>query len=179
MKKKTVWLSTFRYVVPADFENFMESLALDGWNVEKVGQWSSIKMDFYKTEPKKYRYVFDINIVPKNDYIATYKDFGWEFVGQITGCFLWRKEYTDIRPESFTDLESIERRNRNVRNAVIFLAVIFSVLFLAQILHLTISYNKSDFIDILDYFIEIVLFGLFSAYLFWVVLKIQKNIKRP
>ncbi|MEM1483659.1 DUF2812 domain-containing protein [Oscillospiraceae bacterium PP1C4] len=178
MKKKIEWLSVFRYVVPADFEHFMESLALEGWNVEKVGQWSSVKMDFVKTSPKKYSYVFDINVFPKKDYKATYEEFGWEFVGQMASCFLWRKEYTDERPESFTDAESTERRNRNIRNAVMVSSVLFSAVLLILVFLFMLTLHKLDLGDIVQFLLGIVMSGSFSVYLWWVVRKIQKNINR-
>lgn len=81
MNKKTMWLAALRYVVPVDFEEMMEQQAKAGWNVKKIGQWSSIKLDFTKTEPKTYRYVYDVNFNPKRDYMDTYAQFGWEFVG--------------------------------------------------------------------------------------------------
>ena len=76
-------------------------------------------MTFHKTEPKRYRYVFDLNAFPRKEYTATYEQFGWEFMGQMASCFIWRKEYPGQRPESFTDQDSLTRRNKRVRNAVL------------------------------------------------------------
>ena len=116
---KTVWFSAYRWVVPADYEAWLETLAKQGWNLQRIRQWDSIRMTFHKTEPKQYRYVFDLNAFPKKDYKATYQQFGWEFMGQMASCFIWRKEYTGERPESFTDQDSLTRRNKRVRNAVL------------------------------------------------------------
>ena len=46
MTTKHEWFAAFRYVVPADFENWLEAQARDGWLCEHVGQWSSIRMTF-------------------------------------------------------------------------------------------------------------------------------------
>lgn len=176
MKKKTEWLSVFRYVVPEDFEYFMEKLAREGWNVQSVGQWSSIRMNFVQTEPKQYRYVFDVNFAPNREYKALYESFGWEVVGQMASCFLWRKEYSGERPESFTDADSLERRNRNVRNAVLVSTVMFTVLLAALVPLFIITFSRLDADDIAQFVLGITLSGVFSAYLWWVVWKIQKRI---
>ena len=113
MKEKRVyWLTPFRYVVPADYENWFEEKAAAGWHPVKVGQWSSIAMRFEKSEPIKYRYVVDMQAVPGKDYRRTYQEFGWEFVGQMASAMVWRREYSGERPESFSDAPSRRGRNR-------------------------------------------------------------------
>jgi hypothetical protein len=111
--KKIHWLTPFKYAVPADYENWFEALALEGWHPVKVGQWSSIAMRFSKSEPKRYRYVVDMQAAPKKDYKRMYEEFGWEFVGQMASAMVWRREYDGERPESFSDTPS--RRERNKR----------------------------------------------------------------
>jgi len=115
--KKVVWLSAFKHVIPADYENWLEEMALQGWNIDRIGQWSSIRLVFMRTPPKKYRYVYDIQPNPKKDYRATYEQFGWECVGIMASCFIWRKEYSDERPEAFSDMQSIKDRNKRVVRA--------------------------------------------------------------
>lgn len=110
---KRYWLTPFRYVVPADYENWFEEKAAAGWHPVKVGQWSSIAMRFTTSAPKKYRYVVDMQAAPKKDYRRMYEEFGWEFVGQMASAMVWRREYDGERPESFSDLQS--RRGRNKR----------------------------------------------------------------
>jgi hypothetical protein len=175
MKRKTVWFPVFRNVVPADFESWMEKLALKGWNVEKIGQWSSIKMNFIKTEPKKYRYIFDIKIMPDKDYKNIYEQFGWEYVGKMSSCIVWRKEYTDDRPESFSDKESIEKRNKNVMCAVMVSFIIFLIYFLVLTTLFPILYSKLSIDDILQFVIGIIISLTFTSYLGWVMHKIYKN----
>lgn len=110
--KKIEWCSAFRYVVPTDYEHWFEELAVAGWHPVKVGQWSSIAMRFAKGEPKKYRYVVDMQPFPRKEYRQTYKDFGWEFVGQMASAMVWRREYENERPESFSDSQSRRDRGR-------------------------------------------------------------------
>ncbi|MEA5007216.1 DUF2812 domain-containing protein [Clostridium tyrobutyricum] len=51
--KKTIWLSVFKNFVPTDYENWLEQLALQGWNIDHINQWSPIIMTFHRSEPKK------------------------------------------------------------------------------------------------------------------------------
>lgn len=178
MEKKTAWFSVFRRVVPADYEEWLESLALEGWNVDKIGQFSSIRMTFVRTGPKKYRYVFDLNAFPNKDYVNTYEQFGWEFVGQMSSCFVWRREYSDRRPESFSDAESAIRRNKRVRNAVTACLALFLLGILASIVGLGVCLYAGKTEKILELVLETALFSIFAAYLWWVVRKIKRNIER-
>lgn len=123
--RKVYWISAFRYVVAADYESWFEQQAAAGWHPVKVGQWSSIAMRFAKGEPKKYRYVVDMQPFPKKEYRQTYEDFGWEFVGQMASAMVWRREYQIERPESFSDALSRQDRNRRFIGAASFSFFIF------------------------------------------------------
>lgn len=172
---KTVWLSAFKTVVPADYENWLEHLASAGWNIDHIGQWSSISMTFYRSKPKKYRYIFDLQAYPKKDYKSTYEQFGWEFVGQMASCYIWRKEYNDKRPEAFTNRESLEKRNKQVVSAV---SVSFSMFLLITIILVTsllIVFSNLSTSDMVQYIIGITLSTAFTLYLGYVMRKIFKN----
>ena len=178
MNTKSFWFPAFRKVVPAEFEEWLEGLAQEGWNVENLGLFGAFRIKFRKTEPRKYRYVFDLNVLPKEDYTQTYRQFGWEFAGRMSNCFVWRKEYAGIRPESFTDNESLVRRNKQLRN--IFIAV--SVLIFIAIGFLITGgvvmnlYGKST--ESLALIPALVFFSAFSVYFRWVIRKINKNLDR-
>ena len=115
--KRTLWFSAFKYVVPSDYEDWFEQLAAQGWHPVSIGQWSSIAMPFAKSAPKNYRYVVDMQLDPGKDYRQTYKDFGWEFVGQMASAYVWRREYAGDRPESFSDKDSRFERNSKFQKA--------------------------------------------------------------
>lgn len=100
---RVLYFSAFRHVVPEDFERWFEELTAAGWHPVKVGQWSSIAMRFERSEPRKYRYVIDMQAAPKRDYRPTYESFGWEFVGQMASAPVWHMAYAEERPESFSD----------------------------------------------------------------------------
>lgn len=125
--KKVVLLSGFRKVVPAEYESWLESMALEGWNIDKIHQWNSLWMIFERTERKKYRYVYDLQAFPRKEYRITYEQFGWELVGKMSSVYIWRKKYKDRKPESFSDPASLKKRSQQVlwalaRTFVLFLA---------------------------------------------------------
>ena len=38
--KKVIWFSAFRYIVPADYEKWLEKMAAEGWHTGHLRQWS-------------------------------------------------------------------------------------------------------------------------------------------
>lgn len=169
--KKTIWLALFKNIVPSDFENMMESLALEGWHIGKIKQFNAIKMSFYKTAPKKYRYIFDANTLLNENFCNTYEQLGWEFMGQMASYVVWRKEYTSIRPESFMDARRLQSRNNKVRNALLFLLILIFLGILALVIsgiicsHL--GYRKKS----VWLFGEAILLSIISCYFIWAVKK--------
>lgn len=175
METKTVWLVMLRKVVPAEFEQWMEQMALQGWNVDKLGQFSSLRMRFVKTEPRQYRYVFDMNAFPNQEYRSTYEQFGWESVGQMASCFVWRKAYTDERPESFTDRESLVKRNLRVRNAVALCLALFLLGIAGSLVGIGVSLHAGKTEKLIELLAETAFMLLIAAYLWWVIRQIHQH----
>jgi hypothetical protein len=173
--KKVVWLSAFKHVIPAEYENWMEEMASQGWNIDRIGQWSSVRMVFTKSTPKKYRYVYDIQSNPKKDYRATYEQFGWEFVGIMASCFLWRKEYSSERPEAFSDLQSIENRNNSVVKAVSVSLIIFISAFMITLIALGVTFRSLAVGDTIQLIMFLLFSGSIATYLAWIRRKIHNN----
>jgi Protein of unknown function (DUF2812) len=115
--KKIVWFSAFRRVIPADYENWLEKMAAEGWHINHFRQWSSIYMTFKRDKPKKYRFVYDPQVSPRKDYITTYEQFSWEYLGRMASAHFWRMEYEGERPEAFSDKDSKMARNRRTLSA--------------------------------------------------------------
>lgn len=174
--KKVFFCSAFKYVVPADYERWFEELAAACWHPVKIGQWSSVVMRFEKTEPKKYRYVVDMQPVIKKDYKQTYEEFGWEYVGQMASAHVWRMLYTDERPESFSDTPSREARNRRFIGAISVSFAIFLIAAIACVAGARFSDLASS--DRLQFSIAAALFFLFAILLGFVMGKVKKNIGR-
>ncbi|MCL2475289.1 MAG: DUF2812 domain-containing protein [Chloroflexi bacterium] len=178
MNKKTIWFSAFRKVVPADFEEWMENLAKDGWNIDKLGQFGAFKIKLHKTEPKTYRYVFDLNVCPKKDYKHTYEQFGWEYVGRMSSCFVWRKEYTDVRPESFSDRESLIQRNKRLKNAFCVILIMMLVPIAAALVGGSVLFVNGDVGKAYALIPFVLFFAGISIYLSWVIRQLNKNLER-
>lgn len=128
--KMTKWFTPYKFAVPAQYEEWFENLALEGWHPEKVEHISSFKMNFIKGDAKKYRYVVDLQANPKKEYKQIYGEFGWEFVGQMSSLFVWRKEHSEEKPESFSDRQSIDKRNKRFTTILSIMATIFSCAFI-------------------------------------------------
>lgn len=118
MKKLISWFPLCRYVIPSEFENWLEKKELNGWHIEKLNVFSFFYFTFKKAVSKKYRYVLDINLLPNKDYKEICIQFGLEPIERISNFFIWRQEYFDERPESFSDRDSLMNRNKRIRNAI-------------------------------------------------------------
>jgi hypothetical protein len=129
---KIVWFSAFRHLIPSDYEDWLERLAAEGWHINHFRQWSSVFMTFQRGEPKKYRFFYDPQVSPRKEYIATYEQFGWEYLGRMASAHFWRIEYEGERPQALSDQEGLVDRNRRNFIAVsvsffIFLAAVVAI----------------------------------------------------
>ena len=175
--KRIVWFSAFRHLVPADYENWLETMAEEGWHINHFRQWSSIFMIMKRGEPKHYRYVYDPQASPRKDYITTYEQFGWQYLGRMASAHFWRMEYIGKRPEAFSDIDSVVARNRRTMMAVSvsFLIFIFLDLFFAGMqLFFSKSFSNADRTQILA---AEVFFFILTVALGVVMLIIRKNEK--
>jgi hypothetical protein len=176
--QKIAWFSALIHVVPSDYEKWLEDLALQGWQIDKIGQWSSLYLKLRQDAPRKYRYVYDMQALPGKDYKATYEQFGWAFIGQMASAFIWRKEYAMDRPESFSDPESLEMRNKRFLGAASVSFFMFLSITAALPVCFAVFFKQLDTEDILQFILGFVLsFSLF-AYMGYVMKKIYKNRQR-
>ena len=172
------FLSALFHPIPSDYEAWLEKLSLKGWYPKKINQWNSVVMEFEKSEPKKYRYVLDLQAAPESDYIKIYKDFGWEFCGKITNAFLWRMEYGEQRPESFTDEETMKERNNRFVKSLSF-SFIFQIIFEIAITLLFFIYCRFFEMPVLAaYSVVLALSYIYTIYLTSIMLKIKKGDKK-
>jgi len=183
MKGKTIkWLSPYIHSEPIEYEEYFEKLALRGWHPAKIDVWSSIRMTFIKSEPKQYRYVVDVQSILRQEYKQLHQDLGWELVGMMSSVVVWRKEYDGSRPESFSDKESLERRNRKfsmIIRAIFFVFFVCSVLATIgiPILYILIPNKNRDMIDIIASVASIITIDIFTVF-FGLALKKTKQKKR-
>ncbi len=98
----------------------------------------------------------------------------------MSNIFVWRKEYEGEKPQSFTDRDSLERRNKRFVYAISFAFILFilTALVFATLtaLHLLGVTSPKEAVDFwVDRVLPIVLSGTFAWYLGYVISKIKKN----
>jgi cation transporter-like permease len=96
----------------------------------------------------------------------------------MASCIVWRKAYTNDRPESFSDRESLIRRNKRVRNVVVICLIAFLFALLAGLIGIGICIYYGKIEKLIELSLETIINILFSCYLSWVVRKIQYNLDR-
>ncbi len=176
--KKIVLFSAFRHLIPSDFESWLELMAAKGWHIDSIRQWSSILMTFKRGESKKCRFVYDPQVSPRKEYIATYEQFGWEYLGRMASAHIWRMEYEGERPEAFSDHESLIKRNRrNITAASVSFTIFLITTLVVGILLLffTDSLSETDRIQVV---IAEGFFGLITIALGTVMVLLRKNESR-
>ncbi|MGG6310444.1 DUF2812 domain-containing protein [Paenibacillus macerans] len=176
-EKKTVLLSAFRYVIPAQYEQWFEELAAEGWHPAKVGQWSSLAMRFVKGTPERYRYVVDLQAMPQKGYKQIYEEFGWEYVGRMSSAFVWRKKYAGERPESFSDRENLEVRNKRFIQAISFSFFIFALIAVIVTVSFACLFQGLTAGETIQFWIGIAVSWPAAVYLGWVMRKIKHSLK--
>lgn len=177
--KKLVFFSAFRHSVPSDYENWLEQMAVEGWHINQIKQWDSVFMIFQRDVPKKkYRFVYDPQVSPRKDYILTYEQFGWEYLGCMASAHIWRMEYEGERPQAFSDQEGLVDRNR--RNMIALSVSMF--LFLVTVIVISLSVRfASDSLSVGDrnqLIFAAIFFGVIWLALGYFMLQMWKNRSR-
>jgi uncharacterized membrane protein YeiB len=173
--RKIVLFSAFRHLLPSDYENWLERMAADGWHINHFRQWNSIFMTFQLGKPKRYRFVYDPQVSPRKEYIATYKQFGWEYLGRMASAHFWRMEYEFERPQAFSDQEELVDRNR--RN-IIAVSVSFFIFLAAVIaIGLTLGFASDSLSagDKTQLIIAVIFFGSIALALGYIMFLMWKN----
>jgi Protein of unknown function (DUF2812). len=178
MEKKNIWFSIFRVVVPANYEKMLEDLSLEGWNISKISQLSSFKLTLERSSPKKYKYIYDVRFKDLNKYRNSYKYSGWELIGQMANCFIWRKEYSDICPVFFSNTDSIINRNKRFRATIIALLIIISIVILFCFLGIFAYIRIKNCGAVNATMLKAGLALCISFYLIYVLREINLNIER-
>ena len=94
-------------------EKYLEEMAAKGWRLEKT---SFFLMIFYfsKTQPRKTSFSVDYQNKEDKEYFSILEDAGWQCMGKSIGWFLWRQDYTEYKPEIYTDKQSLIERSKRV-----------------------------------------------------------------
>jgi len=176
--RKIVLFSAFRYLLPSDYENWLERMAAEGWHINRFRQWSSIFITFRRGAPKRYRFVYDPQVSPRKEYISTYEQFGWEYLGRMASAHFWRMEYEGERPEAFSDKESIVKRNRRTIAAVSVSFIIFLITVLTIGILLLFFTDSLSSTDRTQFIIAEGFFGVIMLMLGVVMIFLRKNESR-
>ncbi len=173
--RKIVLFSVFRHLVPADYENWLEQMAAEGWQIDHIGQWSSVYMTFRRGEPRKYRFVYDPQASPRKEYIATYEDFGWEHLGCMASAHIWRMAYEVERPQAFSDREGLVERDRRNLKAVSVSFFMFLAAGIATSLALGFAGDSLSAGDRVQLVFANIFFAVLALALGYVMLVMRKN----
>jgi len=109
-KKKTVLKWWWGWNV-AKIERWLESQEALGWNLVRAGG-SGLLFTFVKGEPRQVAYRVDYQTKVEDDYAQIFEDAGWSLAGSGAGWYYWQQEFTQVKPEIYTDVESLIGRNR-------------------------------------------------------------------
>lgn len=176
--QKTILFPLFKHILPSDYENWLEQMAAEGWQIDRIWQWSSIILHFRQCESKKYRFVYDPQVSPRKDYIPTYEDFGWEYLGRMASAHIWRMEYEDERPQAFSDQEGLVERNRRNLTAVSISFFMFLTAVLAIGFGLGFAADSLSTGDRIQLQIAGVFFGMILLALAYVMMQMRKKIQK-
>ncbi len=174
--KKIEWFTAHRFAVPEEYEAWLERKAEEGWHPIKIRQFSSIRMVFEQGVPKKYQYSVELLGRLSGERKAMYADFGWEYVGRMSNVFVFRKEYTEKRPEMFSDRTSVVKRTERYVTAIWFSLGLFLMGFIINAGLAAVKLFGHLAHDWTDILISLAVCGGAAVYLFTVVKKLNKSI---
>lgn len=133
-KKKFLWWWPWQ---TDKVENMLESMAAQGWHTVYVHK-ACTSFVFQKGEPLRVRYCIDYQEKERPDYAALLSNAGWSLVHKESGWYIWSKAYDgEERPELFTDMDSLIRRNNLIMGST-------TAIFAAQIPLFVVNINNLD-----------------------------------
>lgn len=120
---------------PEKLENWLENMEKQGWRLFN-SKLALISFELVKDTPKNARYCLDYQEKFTPEYKSIFEDAGWELISSGMGWYIWRREYTDVRPEIYTDADSLIARNTRL---IRYLTAVFA----AQIPLITINLHSN------------------------------------
>lgn len=157
---------------PEKVEELLEYMEASGWNLYQV-DLGAIRFKFKKGEPKKLRYCADFQLNTDDQYYKLFDDDGWElFWKGAFGWVIWKKTYTNDRPEIYTDSKSLIHRNNRL---IKLLTLVICGLLLIFVIELTDYEGSSFFKSVLWFYI---LIYLFYGYALFQLKRYNKKLKQ-
>lgn len=118
-------------------ENMLEDMAAQGWMLVYVRN-ACTNFVFEKRLPAKVRFCLDYQEKEKPEYLTLLADAGWKMEYRSSGWYIWSKSYDDVKPDLFTDIDSLIRRNNTILGSL-------TAVFAAQIPLVSVNmHNLSD-----------------------------------
>ena len=165
---KKYYFTAVKKINPRDMEYFLEEQASEGYMLETVGELGLFYFNFIETAPQKCKYVVDISSLPKNLYMGTLVDDGWEYMGKTANCYIWRKVYEDQRPKDFADKVCLRKHCLRMGTAFLIASIICVLAFLGFIYGISLENKMGVRIHTVAYCVEaafIIPFVLLFSYI--------------
>lgn len=168
MSKKE-WFVSVKNLQPSELEYFLEAQAANGYILKKLGELAPFYYEFEEGEKTKTKFVVDKSALPKDMYVQTLIDKGWELMGTVGPFYLWRKDYSDKRPDDFTDITIRNKTCKILSIGALVITAILVFLMAGYAYHLYQIYLFRDMvkivIDIIGVIIQLpFIYFFFRAY---------------
>ena len=130
----TKYFAAFKHIAPSDMEYYLEEMASNGYILEPLAQSGMFFLKFAEGRPERIKYVVDVTGLQKHLYMKTLIDKGWEYMGQVMNCHVWKMAYKDgERPADFADQRCIRGHCIRMGAAFAVVAVLMLLLFAGYI----------------------------------------------
>lgn len=153
-------------------ERLLEEQAAQGWMFVSSGPMC-IAFVFEKREPLKIRYGIDYQEKQKPEYLTVLGDAGWHMIHRASGWYIWAKPYGDVRPDLYTDIDSILRRNQMILGSL-------TAVFAAQIPLFTVNMsNMANMHEVNPFMIGVYsLWAVIFGVLLYVVVRMSIGVQK-
>ena len=124
------YFAAFKHIAPSDLEYYLEEMASDGFILAPLSQSGLFCFKFAEEKGERVKYVVDVTGLQKHLYMKTLIDKGWEYMGQVLNCHIWKMTYEGSdRPEDFADHSCIRKHCIRMGIVFIILALLMLLLF--------------------------------------------------
>jgi hypothetical protein len=175
---KTFWRYFLVHQDPAQ-EAWLEAQARRGLHLARPGLFS---FAFVEGEPRQEKYRLDFQMLrgaKRDEYLALFRDAGWEFLGQVANRYYFRARPDAFSPEIFSDVESRKdriRRQMRIGGAITALLAFQTSMAVTRLLHLFAGEPSSISLTVL--LLLTMLTGAFTALGAWCLWQMEQAYKR-
>ena len=169
---------------PDKIEDWLEDMEMKGYNLVSIN-WLGTTFNFIKGESRTIKYCVDYQNSVNDSYFEIHKSNRWEmmFTSQIPlmKYTLWRKEYTNERPEIYSDKRQILKHARKqcLLYCVLFIPIILMYIStIVSMVRMTSAYPNMPFswTTPIIFAVAIVEYGYFALQSLGYYLRTRKRI---